>query len=119
MAAPLIGAKDHFPKIIGTSGLSQSLSIKLIEKISGFKTSENDPSKVIIDIDAPVQVIANPEGDVYFPADEARELVENAKNGELVLVKSEHRTLADRHIPEFNNPRVIDAMTRFILRAFR
>lgn len=118
MAAPLSGAKEFFPKVIPSSDPMRSLTMKLTEKISGFDISENNPSESIRHIDAPVMIIGNKGGDVYMNEKDVGILAANAKHPIPLIVQSEHNSLTDRHIPEFGNPEVIQAMHQFLSKAF-
>ncbi len=118
MAAPLTGAKKFYPKVMPSSELMASLSMKLTEQISGFDISKNNPSESIRHIDAPVMIIGNKGGDVYMDEKDVGTLAANARRPIPLVVQSEHSSLMDRHIPEFGNPEVLGAIIQFLSKAF-
>lgn len=118
MAAPLAGAKEFYPKVMPSSEPMASLAMELTERISKFDISENNPSKSIRHIDAPVLIIGNRGGDVYMNEKDVGILAANAKHPIPLVVQSEHSSLTDRHIPEFGNPEVLQAMHQFLSKAF-
>lgn len=115
-----LGARTQYTKPIVQPSYLQSVATQnLIEKLSSFKFSENNPSKAIKNINAPVMIIGVKEGDSYMTPEDAETLVKNAKHGIKIEVSEPDVDLATRHSPEFNNSYIIANIVKFITQVLK